>query len=43
MTLSCPECNTPIEVEDEEYVVCPYCGIILVNNGDELEEYDAID
>ena len=36
----CPKCNSPIEQTDAEYLVCLYCGILLSNDGEELEEYN---
>jgi len=40
MTFECPECATPIEVEDEAFVVCNYCGTLLQNDGSDLERVE---
>lgn len=42
MAHECPSCSTPVEVgKKDTYIICPYCGILIEVNGDDLEEYEV--
>lgn len=36
----CPNCGSPIEIKNPGYLVCVYCGTVLLTDGNDLDECD---